>query len=188
MDYKNEHQRQMAILEAAIPYVAPGNRHAIELLLQADSLIQLARRDGSNDLEAAEDSQESAPFQPNPQEMLLHIQKFLTPREADVVQTILNFMNAQKLFQNYSEFIHTQSGNAEENPDFSTASFVNAVNPIQLLFQMINGLGSIGRGFSSMSSGSDHSQQNLLRDFLLSQLNPEQKATFEQLQNIMYNE
>jgi hypothetical protein len=151
MEYKNEHQRQMAILEAASPYVTPANRHAIELLLQADSLVQLAQHRGGNDLEAAENKEQSAPFQPNPQEMLLNIQRFLTPMEAEVVQTILNFMNAQKLFQNYSEFVRTHSD-------------------------------------SVMAAGTDSSQQNMLQAFLLSQLNPEQKATFEQLQNIMYNE
>ena len=105
MEYKNEHQRRMAILEASLPYVSPGNRHAFELLLQADSLIQLANHAGDSDLEAAEDTGDAVPFRPNPQEMLLNIQKFLTPRESDIVQTILNFMNAQKLFQNYSDFV-----------------------------------------------------------------------------------
>ncbi len=187
MEYKNEHQRQMAILEAAIPYVAPENRHAIELLLQADSFVQLARHNGVSDLEAAEENGGNAPFEPNPQEMLLNIQKFLTPRESDVVQTILNFMNAQKLFQNYSEFINAQEGSSGGNAGPSSVFSNNAFNPMQILFQMINGIGSLGRGFSAASSESGQAQQDLLKDFLLSQLNPEQKATFEQLQNIMYN-
>ena len=187
MEYKNEHQRRMAILEASLPYVSPGNRHAFELLLQADSLIQLANHAGDSDLEAAEDTGDAVPFRPNPQEMLKKKKKFLTPRESDIVQTILNFMNAQKLFQNYSDFVHSQSGNTEENIGFSAASSSITTNPLQMLFQLINGLGSMGRGLSA-ASGSDSSQQNMLREFLFSQLNPEQKATFEQLQNIMYNE
>ncbi len=187
MEYKNEHQRRMAILEASLPYVAPGNRHAFELLLQADTLIQLANRTRDSDLEAAEDTGEnSAPFHPNPQELLLNIQKFLTPRESDIVQTILNFMNAQKLFQNYSEFVHSQSESPEENANLFATS--NTTNPIQVLFQLINGLGSMGRGLSAASTDTDHTQQNMLKEFLFSQLNPEQKATFEQFQNIMYNE
>ncbi len=105
MEYKNEHQRRMAILEASLPYVSPGNRHAFELLLQADSLIQLANHAGDSDLEAAEDTGDAVPFRPNPQEMLLNIQKFLTPRESDIVQTILNFMNAQKFTQKSLETI-----------------------------------------------------------------------------------
>lgn len=188
MEYKNEHQRRMAILEASLPYVAPRSRHTFEILLQADTLIQLANRTGENDLEAAEDSGSSTPFHPNPQEMLLNIQKFLTPRESDIVQTILNFMNAQKLFQNYSEFVHSQSETTEESADLAAASATNTTNPIQVLFQLINGLGSMGRGLSAASSGTDHTQKNMLQEFLFSQLNPEQKATFEQLQNIMYNE
>ncbi len=189
MEYKNEHQRRMAILEASLPYVAPGNRHAFELVLQADSLIQLANRTSNSDLEAAEDTGETpAPFHPNPQELLVNIQKFLTPRESDIVQTILNFMNAQKLFQSYSEFVHSQSESTEESADLSAASTSNTANPIQVLFQLINGLGSMGRGLSAASTGTDHTQQNMLQEFLFSQLNPEQKATFEQFQNIMYNE
>ncbi len=189
MEYKNEHQRRMAILEASLPYVAPGNRHAFELVLQADSLIQLANRTSNSDLEAAEDTGEPpAPFHPNPQELLVNIQKFLTPRESDIVQTILNFMNAQKLFQSYSEFVHSQSESTEESADLSAASTSNTANPIHVLFQLINGLGSMGRGLSAASTGTDHTQQNMLQEFLFSQLNPEQKATFEQFQNIMYNE
>lgn len=149
MEYQNNHQRQMAILEAAMPYVAPNSRHAIQMLLQADSLIHLARQtqNASSDyaLEAAENDNSFASNQPNVKEMLLHIQEYLTPKESDLVQTILNFMNAGKLFQNYREFamVHNKENTA---------------------------------------------QNNMMRDFLMSQLNPEQKATFEQMQNIMYNE
>ncbi len=144
MEYENNHQRQMAILEAAMPYVAPESRHAIQMLLQTESLLQLARQGGNSDyaLEAAENNQSG---QPNIKEMLLHIQEYLTPRESDLVQTILNFMNAGSLFQSYREFAQMHS---RETP----------------------------------------SQNNIMRDFLMSQLNPEQKATFEQMQNFMYND
>lgn len=144
MEYENNHQRQMAILEAAMPYVAPESRHAIQMLLQTESLLQLARQGGDSGyaLEAAENNRSN---QPNVKEMLLHIQEYLTPRESDLVQTILNFMNAGSLFQNYREFAQLHG---RETP----------------------------------------TQNNIMRDFLMSQLNPEQKATFEQMQNIMYNE
>lgn len=144
MKYENNHQRQMAILEAAMPYVAPESRHAIQMLLQTESLVQLARQGGDSGyaLEAAENNQSG---QPNMKEMLLHIQEYLTPRESDLVQTILNFMNAGTLFQSYREFAQMHG---RETP----------------------------------------AQNNMMRDFLMSQLNPEQKATFEQMQNIMYND
>ena len=144
MEYENNHQRQMAILEAPMPYVAPESRHAIQMLLQTESLVQLARQGGDSGyaLEAAENNQSG---QPNMKEMLLHIQEYLTPRESDLVQTILNFMNAGTLFQSYREFAQMHG---RETP----------------------------------------AQNNMMRDFLMSQLNPEQKATFEQMQNIMYND
>ena len=33
MEYHNEQERYIAILEASLPYVAPQSRHAIQLLL-----------------------------------------------------------------------------------------------------------------------------------------------------------
>lgn len=195
MEYKNEHQRQMAILEAALPYVTPSSRHGIQLLLQADSFIQLAHQEVNNNqdynLEAAEAGSEQSMMRPDPQGLLLHIQEFLTPRESDMVQTVLNFMNANKLLQKYNTFIHNQSSEEEENPDVSASSFSTNANPMQMLFQLINGLGALGNGFMSPNSAPQNKNSNqntLLKDFLMTQLNPEQKATFEQLQNIMYNE
>lgn len=122
MKYKNEHQRQMAILEAALPYVAPGSRYGIQLLLKADSFARLARQepdsaDGDYPLEAAEAGSESATFHPDLQGLLLHIQEFLTPRESDMVQTVLNFMNAGKLLQNYNSFMRSHAPFAEKDSD-----------------------------------------------------------------------
>ena len=184
MEYKNEHQRQLAILEAAMPYMAPNGRYAVKLLLQANSFANLARYGDENDLEAAEATSKSIPFQANPQEMLQNIQKFLTPREADIVQTILNFMNARRLFHNYTKFVHEKTGEDINPMEFSGNSLLGNQNPLQMLFQLINGLGSLGRGLNPTTTD----QNTLLKDFLFSQLNQEQKATFEQLQNIMYNE
>lgn len=184
MEYKNEHQRQMAILEAAMPYMAPDGRYAAKLLLQADSFTRLARYGENHDLEAAEADAASTPYQTNPQEMLQNIQRFLTPREADVVQTILNLMNARTLFQNYSKFVQEQTGEALHTTDFSPFGLSGSQNPLRILFGLINGLGSFGSGLTS----GNPEQNNMLKEFIFSQLNPEQKATFEQLQNIMYNE
>ena len=183
MDYKNEHQRQMAILEAAMPYMEPHGRYAAKLLLQADSFASLARYGESPDLEAAETGA-SMPMQANPQEMLQSIQRFLTPREADLVQTILNFMNARRLFHNYSKFVQEKTGGTLQPMELAANALPENQNPLQMIFQMINGFGSLGRGLTQ----NNPEQNNMLRDFLLSQLNPEQKIAFEQLQNIMYNE
>lgn len=190
MEYKNEHQRHMAILEAAMPYIAPQNRHAIELFLQADTFAQLVQNGSGSDLEAAE-NREQTDFQPNLQDMLLNIKQFLTPKESDMVQTILNVINAQKLFQNYSDFVHAQSAtvSSSDTSDLSASAIPhNISSPFQLIFQLVNGLGSFGRGFGVVNGSSEPSEQNMMKDFLLSQLSPDQKATFEQLQNIMYNE
>lgn len=197
MTYKDEHQRQMAILEAALPYVAPNSRYGIQLLLQADSFVQLARQEPelsaqNYNLEAAEADSTEHGMHPDPQGMLLRIQEFLTPRESDMVQTVLNFMNANRLLQNYNTFMRSHTASPEDNDmdsELHAASFSNNANPLQMLFQLINGLGAIGNGFSNSSQQNRTPNQNkMMTEFLMSQLNPEQKATFEQLQNIMYNE
>lgn len=163
MSIQSEHSRQMAMLKAAMPYVMPERRHAIEMLLQADALVHTARKipTGSSDysLEAAElhgdaaGIRQSAPFHPDPENMLLRIQEYCTPQESDLIQMVLNFIHAGKLFRGYQEF--QKNHPVQKQADLSAAS----------------------------SSGN-----NQLMEFLLSRLNPEQKSTFEQFQKIMYNE
>lgn len=162
----SEHNRHMAMLKAAIPYVMPQSRHAIEMLLQADALVNTARgfsRNSEYSLEAAElheNAEEysmhgaAQSFQPDPENMLLHIQEYCSPRESDLIQTALNFIRASKLFRGYQEFqmTHPLTQTSEEAGDHVQGS------------------------------------QNQLMEFLLSRLNPEQKTAFEQMQQIMYNE
>lgn len=162
MQVPPEHNRQMAMLRAALPYVMPESRRAIEVMLQADALIHTARGMQEQEdygLSAAEFSPEGeekhpAPFKPDPENMLQCIREYCTPREADFIQTILNVLQANRLFRNYREFQKTHPA---------------------------NGHGEL----SAAQTGGTNSQ---LMEFLLSQLAPEQKSTFEQFQRIMYNE
>lgn len=166
MPTTSEHNRHMAMLRAAIPYVMPQSRHAIELLLQADALVNTARGFSPNSdytLEAAELHENaedfsshgtSQNFNPDPENMLLHIQEYCSPRESDLIQTALNFIRAGKLFRGYQEFQMTHP-----------------------LTQTSDTSGGYGSG-----------SHNQLMEFLLSRLNPEQKTIFEQMQQIMYNE
>lgn len=152
-----DHNRHMAMLKAALPYVMPESRRAIEIMLQADALIHTARRqnDEPYSLEAADISLDNhpaaPPFTPNPETMLQSIREYCTPKEADLIQTILNVLQANRLFRGYREFQKSHPA-----ADLTAA------------------------GSSSPSSQ--------LMEFLLSQLAPEQKSTFEQFQQIMYNE
>ena len=50
MPIQNEHERHIEMLKAALPYVPPENRHAMEIILQADSLVNLAMQPPSADL------------------------------------------------------------------------------------------------------------------------------------------
>jgi hypothetical protein len=87
----------MEMLRAALPYTTGRGRYALDLLLQADTLLNTARSGASDDLEACE-------ADACPEEMLLHMQEFCTPKEADFIQMILNFIKADRLFQNYRDF------------------------------------------------------------------------------------
>ena len=51
MPIPNERERHMEMLRAALPYVPPENRHAMEILLQANSLVNLAMQPPSAELE-----------------------------------------------------------------------------------------------------------------------------------------
>lgn len=163
MPITSEHNRHMAMLRAAIPYVMPQSRQAIEMLLQADALINTARglsRGNDYPLESAEfhdnpeEFQTHGNVQPDPENMLLHIQEYCSPRESDLIQTALNFIRAGKLFRGYQEF------------------------------QQSHPLMQAGEPAGNFPTGN----KNQLMEFLLSRLNPEQKTIFEQMQQIMYNE
>lgn len=162
----SEHRRHMSILRAAIPYVMPESRRAIEILLQADALVNTARNYSENidyPLESAEFHEDSAEaplqppaeaFQPDPENMLLHIQEFCSPRESDLIQTMLNFIRAGKLYRGYQEFQRTHPLSKQ----------------------------------SDLEAASTSGNTNQLIEFLLSRLNPEQKTILEQMRQVMYNE
>ncbi len=186
MEYHNEQERYIAILEASLPYVAPQSRHAIQLLLQSHSLVHLVKEQPDYALEAMQVGAKSDTSS-DPQELLLHIQEFLTPKESDFVKTILNFYNANLLFQNYQKFAKEHMP-SDPPSDLSAASMPAVSSPLQTLLGLINNLGAFGNVFSGRPSGTDgKTNNNMFMDFLISQLNPEQKATFEQFRNIMYN-
>ena len=154
----------MSMLRTALPYTSGNQRHALQMLLQINTLINTARRGGANDLEACD-------VEANPEEMLLQIQEFCTPRESDMVQTIINFIKANHLFQNYREFMAAYPEN-QTSSDLQAADISrrSSTNPVNMLFQLFGGLGG--------------GNSNHLMEFLVTQLPPEQKQLFEQLQSL----
>ena len=105
----NERERRMAMLRAALPYTSGPRHHALEMILQANTLYHIASHPPEeNDLEACG-------METHPEEMLLQLQEYCTPREADFIQMILNFRKARQLFQNYRDF--TSSHSDSENPN-----------------------------------------------------------------------
>lgn len=150
----------MSMLRAALPYTAGDRRQALEILLQADALLSTARKNPVDDLEACD-------TEPNPEEMLLHMQEFCTPRESDFIQMMLNFIKAGHLFQNYREFLASHNHTGPSGEAWSSGFSGNTSNPLHILLQMLGGFGGSGN----------------LMEFLLTQLSPEQKQMFEQFGN-----
>ena len=180
MSTSNEQNRHMAMLQAALPYVTPQSRHAMEIVLQANSLLRAISKPCPSEDEyslAAAETDETT--NPDPEEMLRHIKEYCTPKEADTIQVILNFLHADKLFKNYRSFTNS-------HPDLQATSDIsqNTQSPLTILFQLINDLGALSGNFNSNTLKNN----NQMMEFLLSQLSPEQKSTFEQFQNIMYNQ
>lgn len=161
----HERERRMSMLRAALPYTAGNQRHALEMLLQMNALINTVRRGPENDLEACDTDAK-------PEEMLLQIQEYCTPRESDTVQMILNFMKASHLFQNYREFMASRPEN-HPTGDVQAAGYSRntSSSPVNMLFQLLGGL-----------SGSGNS--NHLMEFLITQLPPEQRQMLEQIQSL----
>ena len=139
MEFSNEHQRRLAMLKAALPYVPPHNKKAMEIILQADNLISLATEVSQNDdemtLRAAQ--AEAAATPAVYEKLLLNIKDYCTPAESEVVRMLLNFLHAGELFK------------SEEY--------------------------------------SENSTQNFMMEFLMSQLSPQQRTTFEQVSKVMNN-
>lgn len=152
MEFSNEHQRRLAMLKAALPYVPPQNKKAMEIILQTDNLLCLASEVSSNDddmtLRAA---QADTPATPAVYEkLLLNIKDYCTPAESEIVRMLLNFLHADELFKNYRDF--TKNHYAMQTEEYN-----------------------------------ENDNQNFMMEFLMSQLSPKQRTTFEQVTNIMNN-
>lgn len=110
----NERERRMAMLRAALPYTSGPRHHALEMLLQVDTLYHIASHPPE------ESDLESCSMESHPEEMLMQIQEYCTPREADFIQMLLNFRKARQLFQNYRDFTssHSDAENTSNMMDF----------------------------------------------------------------------
>ncbi len=139
MEFSNEHQRRLAMLKAALPYVPPQNKKAMEIILQADNLISLATEVSTNDddmtLRAA---QADAPATPAVYEkLLLNIKDYCTPVESEVVRMLLNFLHADELFKNYRDFtknhtaMHAEEYSENDNQNFMMEFLMSQLSPKQ---------------------------------------------------------
>ena len=150
MEFSNEHQRRLAMLKAALPYVPPQNKKAVEIILQADNLISLAAEVSESDDEMTlHAAQADYPATPAVYEkLLLNIKDYCTPAESEIVRMLLNFLHADELFKNYRDFTKTHA--AVKSEEYG-----------------------------------ENDTRNFMMEFLMSQLSPQQRSTFEQVSNIV---
>lgn len=141
------------ILQAALPHVSPRMQPSVNLILKANDLMSTLR--GLNNPEELSTMELDEETQ-TPEVLLTSIKPVCNTKENEMIDMVLNFIKAGKLFsayQNYnSDALHTAEvhGNNKRNAPF--------------------GMGNLGS----------------FMDFLMSQLTPEQRMTFEAM-NMMFN-
>lgn len=148
MEFSNEHQRRLAMLKAALPYVPPQNKRAMEIILQADNLISLVTEvsETDNDLTLRAAQTDTVASGAIYEKLLLNIKDYCTPAESEIVRMLLNFLHADELFKNYRDFAKTHSVTKDGEPV-------------------------------------ENDNRNFMMEFLMSQLSPQQRTTFEQVAN-----
>lgn len=85
------------LMHAAIPHVSVGQRARMEMLIKASEFVDSFQFTQSPELSACDISNETVDYEA----LLQSLQSVCTPRELDLVNTILNFLKTQKIYQTY---------------------------------------------------------------------------------------
>ncbi len=126
--------RKLDMLRAAMPYAAPEFRKSMQVILQAEELARYIHEDNEAEVRACnlETARDTVG-------MMESIRCFCSKPEQDMIDMILNFMRAKKMYQAYRMF----------------------------------------------AAASKDGNDNLMNDFLMSQLSSEQKDMFGQMSSMM---
>lgn len=143
------------IIRAALPYVTTRTRSNMEVAIKTGELAESFQSAGSTPELEACDLENETV---DVEGLLVSVQNVCVGRERDMINTALNFFKTRSLYQSYQTFRRNSL-----QPELQAAS--------------VNGSGS----------GSRHSSNpnNTMMDFLMSQLSPEQKSTFDAMNMIM---
>jgi hypothetical protein len=160
LNFSNEGTNKIEILKAALPYMSHKSKKPLQFIIQAEELSASLKSMDDDSSISAFDLDENPP---DIEAMLLHIKDLCSAADQDLINVILNFFKTQKLYQSYSMFMGNNSLN-------------NKMNGMGL-----GGMGLGGMGLGDMGPGNSNS----MLDFLMSQLTPDQKSTFETLSMMM---
>ena len=144
------------LLDAALPYVSGNTKHSMELIRKAgDFMTCLSSSPQSSDLSACDLDAINQPI--DIEGLLENLHKVGNTQEKDFIHMILNFIKARNLYTSYQTFQQTHPASEDI---LSAASH------------------------SGHSSKNSHNNMNMVLEFLLSQLTPEQHKNFEMIQSL----
>ena len=144
------------LLDAALPYVNGNTKHSMELIRKAgDFMTCLSSSHPSSELSACD---LDTGVQSIDMEVLLeNLHKVSNTQEKDFIHMILNFIKARNLYSSYQTF---QQMHPTSEETLSAASL------------------------NEHSTKNNHNNMNMILEFLLSQLTPEQQKNFEMIQSL----
>lgn len=193
-------EHTLDILKVAMPHVHPRAQGGMNVLLKANDLMTTIEHGGQDGEISAMELNE---WTPEPEELLLSIKQVANPAENEIVDMMLNFFKVRKLYsayQTYSDTVLEAQGISKGNGGYRR----NNMNPFASLFGMNqatnqrnhqnrnqNRNANAARNTSDSSNtmnaaGSKNGQMPNFFNFLMSQMSPEQKQTFDML-NMMMN-
>ncbi len=103
------------MMQAALPYIAPQSRANMEVIIKASELMDTFSQTSSPELSACNVSSEATDFEG----LFQSLQQISTPKEAETLNTLMNFVKTQKLYHTYQsmkDFLPVgESGNFTRN-------------------------------------------------------------------------
>lgn len=102
----------VVILSTAIPYLNGRSRKSMNMMLKAAEFANSFKDFGRNDELSACDLQPTAIDTEN---MLLDMKKVCSDKEREFLDVIINFINAQKIYNTYKTIANTSSTSSDGN-------------------------------------------------------------------------
>lgn len=156
------------IFKAAMPHVQPQAQTGMNVLLKANELMEtIEELTHPGELSAMEINEENH----TPEDLLLSIKEVCTPRENEMVDMMLNFFKARKIYTAYQDYGSQVLQAAQVNQNQNQT---RGRNP----FNMGNLFGMGANGFNSANSPT-------MMDMIMSLLSPEQRNMFEMMNMMM---